>query len=68
MKRRIINGSSRTRHRFKPLQLQPHLNDVHTVFGKVTRGLKFAKDKSNGDVMKEVLYKVNKSWSLFYTG
>nr|WP_275592178.1 hypothetical protein [Bacillus atrophaeus] len=32
----------------KPSQLQPHLNDVHTVFGKVTRGLKFAKDKTNG--------------------
>ncbi|MEC0886571.1 hypothetical protein P8932_16535 [Bacillus atrophaeus] len=31
----------------KPSQLQPHLNDVHTVFGKVTRG-----------VMKELLYKL----------
>nr|WP_277713575.1 hypothetical protein [Bacillus atrophaeus] len=41
----------------KPSQLQPYLNDVHTVFGKVTRGLKFAKDKTNG-VMKEVLYKL----------
>ncbi|ADP32848.1 cyclophilin type peptidyl-prolyl cis-trans isomerase/CLD family protein [Bacillus atrophaeus subsp. globigii] len=33
---------------------QPHLNGVHTVFGKVTSGLEFAKGMSNGDVMKEV--------------
>lgn len=33
---------------------QPHLNGVHTVFGKVTSGLEFAKNMSNGDVMKEV--------------
>ncbi len=33
---------------------QPHLNGVHTVFGKVTSGLETARSMSNGDVMKEV--------------
>jgi len=33
---------------------QPHLNGVHTVFGKVTSGIEHAKSMSNGDVMKEV--------------
>lgn len=33
---------------------QPHLNGVHTVFGKVTSGIEHAKAMRNGDVMKEV--------------
>ncbi|OCA84960.1 peptidylprolyl isomerase [Pseudobacillus wudalianchiensis] len=33
---------------------QPHLNGVHTVFGKVTSGLETARSMKNGDVMKEV--------------
>ncbi|WP_163102329.1 peptidylprolyl isomerase [Peribacillus alkalitolerans] len=33
---------------------QPHLNGVHTVFGKVTSGLETALNMRNGDVMKEV--------------
>lgn len=33
---------------------QPHLNGVHTVFGKVTSGLETARAMKNGDVMKEV--------------
>lgn len=33
---------------------QPHLNGVHTVFGKVTSGLETAKAMSNGDVMEKV--------------
>lgn len=33
---------------------QPHLNGVHTVFGKVTSGLEHAKNMSNGDKMKEI--------------
>ncbi len=33
---------------------QPHLNGVHTVFGKITSGLEIARNMSNGDVMKEV--------------
>lgn len=33
---------------------QPHLDGVHTVFGKVTSGIEHAKAMSNGDVMKEV--------------
>jgi len=33
---------------------QPHLNGVHTVFGKITSGLEVARNMKNGDVMKEV--------------
>src|SRR5699024_6651338 len=33
---------------------QPHLNGVHTVFGKITSGLEVARNMQNGDVMKEV--------------
>lgn len=33
---------------------QPHLNGVHTVFGKVTEGLDTVLKMKNGDVMKEV--------------
>jgi peptidyl-prolyl cis-trans isomerase B (cyclophilin B) len=33
---------------------QPHLNGVHTVFGKVTEGLATVLKMGNGDVMKEV--------------
>src|SRR6185437_13068140 len=33
---------------------QPHLNGVHTVFGKVTEGLDAVLKMKNGDVMKEV--------------
>ncbi|OZT13351.1 peptidylprolyl isomerase [Priestia aryabhattai] len=33
---------------------QPHLNGVHTVFGKVTEGLDTVLKMRNGDVMKEV--------------
>lgn len=34
---------------------QPHLDGVHTVFGKVTSGIEHAKNMSNGDVIKEVV-------------
>jgi peptidyl-prolyl cis-trans isomerase B (cyclophilin B) len=34
---------------------QPHLNGVHTVFGKVTSGLDAAKAMRNGDVMEKVV-------------
>ncbi|EDL66335.1 peptidylprolyl isomerase [Bacillus sp. SG-1] len=34
---------------------QPHLNGVHTVFGKVTSGLDTAKNLRNGDVMQKVV-------------
>ncbi|RSD26132.1 peptidylprolyl isomerase [Mesobacillus subterraneus] len=34
---------------------QPHLNGVHTVFGKVTSGLEAAKAMRNGDVMEKVV-------------
>ncbi|MEK4243861.1 peptidylprolyl isomerase [Psychrobacillus sp. FSL K6-2684] len=33
---------------------QPHLNGVHTVFGKVTSGLEAAKAMKNGDKMEKV--------------
>ncbi|WP_047151972.1 peptidylprolyl isomerase [Aneurinibacillus tyrosinisolvens] len=33
---------------------QPHLNGVHTVFGKVTSGLETAKAMRNGDKMEKV--------------
>ena len=33
---------------------QPHLNGVHTVFGKVTSGLETALKMQNGDKMTEV--------------
>jgi len=33
---------------------QPHLDGVHTVFGKITSGLETARNMSNGDTMKEV--------------
>ncbi|MCG1022975.1 MULTISPECIES: peptidylprolyl isomerase [Sutcliffiella] len=35
-------------------QPQPHLNGVHTVFGKVTSGLETARNMKNGDVMEKV--------------
>lgn len=34
---------------------QPHLDGVHTVFGKVTSGLEHALAMTNGDIMKEVV-------------
>lgn len=34
---------------------QPHLDGVHTVFGKVTKGFKHVLNMKNGDVMKEVV-------------
>lgn len=34
---------------------QPHLDGVHTVFGKVTKGMEHVKNMKNGDVMKEVV-------------
>jgi peptidyl-prolyl cis-trans isomerase B (cyclophilin B) len=34
---------------------QPHLNGVHTVFGKVTSGLEAAKAMRNGDIMEKVV-------------
>ena len=33
---------------------QPHLDGVHTVFGKVTEGLEAVRNMKNGDVMSEV--------------
>ena len=33
---------------------QPHLNGVHTVFGKVTSGLETALEMQNGDKMEKV--------------
>lgn len=33
---------------------QPHLDGVHTVFGRITSGLDVARNMKNGDVMKEV--------------
>lgn len=33
---------------------QPHLNGVHTVFGKITSGLETAKNMKQGDKMKKV--------------
>ncbi len=33
---------------------QPHLNGVHTVFGKVTSGMDTVLKMKNGDAMKEV--------------
>ncbi|CEG27445.1 peptidylprolyl isomerase [Bacillus sp. B-jedd] len=33
---------------------QPHLDGVHTVFGKVTSGLETARRMRNGDVMEKV--------------
>ncbi|MGD6831397.1 peptidylprolyl isomerase [Sutcliffiella halmapala] len=33
---------------------QPHLNGVHTVFGKVTSGLETARSMKNGDTMEKV--------------
>lgn len=34
---------------------QPHLNGVHTVFGKVTSNMDAVTSMKNGDVMKEVV-------------
>lgn len=33
---------------------QPHLNGVHTVFGKVVEGMEYVDDIQQGDRMKEV--------------
>lgn len=33
---------------------QPHLDGVHTVFGKVTKGMEFIDAVKQGDKMKEV--------------
>lgn len=33
---------------------QPHLNGVHTVFGKVVEGMEYVDDIKQGDRMKEV--------------
>lgn len=35
-------------------QPQPHLDGVHTVFGKVTKGMEFVDETKPGDKMKEV--------------
>ncbi|PTX63335.1 peptidyl-prolyl cis-trans isomerase B (cyclophilin B) [Melghirimyces profundicolus] len=35
-------------------EAQPHLDGVHTVFGKVTKGLETARRMKNGDRMKKV--------------
>lgn len=35
-------------------EAQPHLDGIHTVFGKVTQGLDVALNMKNGDRMKEV--------------
>ncbi|HLR23988.1 MAG TPA: peptidylprolyl isomerase [Pseudogracilibacillus sp.] len=34
---------------------QPHLDGVHTVFGKVTSGLDIAKQMQNGDAMETIV-------------
>ncbi|MGL4523506.1 MAG: peptidylprolyl isomerase [Bacilli bacterium] len=34
---------------------QPHLDGVHTVFGKVTEGLDLARKMRNGDIMKRIV-------------
>ncbi|WP_191992120.1 peptidylprolyl isomerase [Peribacillus tepidiphilus] len=34
---------------------QPHLDGVHTVFGRVTSGLDVARNMKNGDVMEKVV-------------
>ena len=34
---------------------QPHLDGVHTVFGKVTSGIEIAKQMKNGDVMETIV-------------
>ena len=34
---------------------QPHLDGVHTVFGKVTDNLGAVRNMRNGDVMKKVV-------------
>jgi len=34
---------------------QPHLDGVHTVFGKVTSGLDVAKQMQNGDAMETIV-------------
>lgn len=36
-------------------QPQPHLDGVHTVFGKVTSGLETALNMKNGDLMEQVV-------------
>lgn len=33
---------------------QPHLDGIHTVFGKVTSGIEYAKSMVGGEVMKEI--------------
>lgn len=35
-------------------EAQPHLDGVHTVFGKVTNGIETALNMKNGDVMSKV--------------
>ncbi|MFK7696492.1 peptidylprolyl isomerase [Paenibacillus sp. HJGM_3] len=35
-------------------QPQPHLDSVHTVFGKVTKGMEYVDALKQGDTMKEV--------------
>lgn len=34
---------------------QPHLDGVHTVFGKVTSGIDIAKQMNNGDQMEKIV-------------
>ena len=34
---------------------QPHLDGVHTVFGKVTSGIEHAKRMQNGDTIEEIV-------------
>lgn len=36
-------------------EAQPHLDGVHTVFGKVTSGIEIAKAMQNGDVMETIV-------------
>ncbi|MFD1738805.1 peptidylprolyl isomerase [Bacillus salitolerans] len=39
---------------FIVFEQQPHLNGVHTVFGKVVEGMEYVDDIGQGDKMKEV--------------
>ena len=49
---------------------QPHLDGVHTVFGKATSGIETVLKMRQGDVMKEVKvweeYKEKRAFALFY--
>ncbi len=49
---------------------QPHLDGVHTVFGKATSGIETVLKMRQGDVMKEVKvweeYRKKESFALFF--